>query len=150
MNPVDTGPQFLWHLFQLHLFRGERDRALEWVASMYERCVDISEKVEPLLLEYWEGNEAALIAAALMAVRNFYFDIERHVTLVAWLVENRQLGIEEAANLLVFPGVRLDDFSVAIRHAIDVAWLINEDKKYGVMNPQQDSLLADALRDIMH
>lgn len=143
--------QFLWHLFQLYFFMGEAAGSLEWVASMYESCLNIPAKLESLLLEYWEnGKESVLLDAALMSVRQNYFDAERQVILVAWLVEKGRLGIDEAASIIIFPGISPDAFSNAIRHAIDVAWLLNQDKKDGVMNPQQDSLLADALREVLN
>lgn len=151
MSLANNELQFLWHLFNLYFFMGKRDSALEWVASMYESCLDLPTQLESLLLEYWEtGKESALVDAALIAVRQNYFGVDRQVMLTAWLVKGGGLGIEEAADLLIFPGARLEDFSDAIRRVIDVAWLLNQDKKDGVMSPSQDSLLVDTLRDVLN
>lgn len=150
MSLANNELQFLWHLFQLYCFDGENSRALEWVASMYERCLDIPSTLEGLLLAYWEGEkESALIDAALISVQKFYFDAEQHVMLIAWLVEKGKLGIEEASSLLTFSDINPESLPITIRHVIDVAWLLNQDQKDGVMNPRQDSLLADALRNVL-
>ncbi len=142
--------QFLWHLFHLHFLNGASKEALAWVASMYEVCGDLPEALESLLLKYWkEGEESALIDAGAMAARLFYFETEQQVILVSLLVERKGLEIEEAASLLNSRGVNLDTLPKSIGNAINVAWLVNQDSQLGVMSPEQDSLLKDALQSVV-
>jgi hypothetical protein len=41
------------------------------------------------------------------------------------------------------------DFDDRIKRVIDVAWLLIEDKKDGVMSPSDDDMLDDALRNVL-
>jgi len=142
--------QFLWRLFHLYFIKGFGKEALQWVATMYEHSLEFPEKLESLLLGYWEdGRDTALIEAAIMAVRLFYFDPEQHAILIAVLVDRGLISVSEAASLLTFAGKNIDSFSKLIRHSIDVAWLINQDSKDGVLNAEQDTLLKDCLRNLL-
>ena len=93
---------FLWHLFRLYFINGSRKDAMSLVATMYDHPLDLPEKLESLLLNYWEsGSDATLIEAAVTTAKKFYFDAERHVMLVAILVEMKTINIDEAASLLI-------------------------------------------------
>lgn len=142
--------QFLWQLFQLYFINGLDKDALKRVGTMYECSLDFPKVLESLLLSYWEdGKDVALVEAAIMAVRQFYFEPEQHILLIAVLVERSLIDVNEAASLMVFAGKNPETFPKSIQHAIDVAWLINQDVKYSAMNAEQDSLLKDTLRNLM-
>lgn len=140
---------FLWDLFYLHLIKRTVDSAYIKVASIYEQSLDLPIKVESLLLEYWSNHdESKLIELALISVRQFFFEIEKHVILVSFLVEKGVLGINEAAHLLVFPGKNFNNLPFVIREVLDISWLLDQDFKEGRMKPDDDDLLATALHQV--
>lgn len=69
--------------------------------------------------------------------------------LVAILVDKGAIGVNEAAMLLTFDGVNTNKLPKSIRRVIDVAGFVNEDSRDGVMKLDDDSLLIDALRDVI-
>jgi hypothetical protein len=141
---------FLWHLFRLYFINGSRKDAMSLVATMYDHPLDLPEKLESLLLNYWEsGSDATLIEAAVTTAKKFYFDAERHVMLVAILVEMKTINIDEAASLLIFSGVNSDSFPESMRHVLDAAWLVNQDHEEGIMRPEQDLLLRRSLQEML-
>jgi hypothetical protein len=116
---------------------------------MYDRTLHFPAKLESLLLEYWQGmGDPALMEAATLVAKNFYFDPGRHILFVSILFERNVISIDDAVPLLVMQGRNLEDFPESIRHVIDVVWLVNQDVKDDVMSPRQDSLLGEALRNL--
>jgi len=138
---------FIWHLLDLYLIKQSGDESKKWVASMYERDFELRDIFEHLLLAYWEDDDFdSIIAIAKEGIRQFLFKINRHVLLIAILVEKECLTINEASSFLPIRYVTdYENYSKELQNVIDIAWLTNEDEKDGIMSPDNDDLLSDSL-----
>lgn len=103
------------------------------------------------LLEFclYERLEA-LEELARFALRNRILDAEHHVTLVAALFGSNLLSHREAASLLSQEGRVVRCVSPEAQRAIDVAWLVRQDLDGGYIDADQDTLLADALKNVFN
>jgi hypothetical protein len=117
---------------------------------MYEQGFDFTPIFENFILKLWKTKDIQYVfAIAKEAVIQRIFNIEEHIFIIAILVEKKQLNICDAAGLLIFEtpynSVSLTE---KVRRVIDVAWLVNEDNKDGVMSPSDDDILLDALNAV--
>lgn len=144
--------QFLWDLIRFFWLTIDPKRAKELAASIYEMGINIPNNLEGMVVEFWSNeNELAIQKIALTCVKEHYFDIEKHIVLIALLVEKNLLGLNNAGPLLTGINITENDSNVSdeIKRVIDVAWLINKDSNDGVMEAQDDSLLQDALSKVV-
>jgi hypothetical protein len=70
------------------------------------------------------------------------------VQLVAALAQRECINLDVAADMLAVCGSGKERLSKEIEHVIDVAWLINEDRRDDIMAADTDSLLKDALEKV--
>lgn len=140
---------FLWSLFRLGLVVGDSKKALEKVASLYDLCLDIPEKVERLLTEYWSSEDLEkLLSLALTALEDFCLDVEHRTRLTAHLFANGRIDLAQACAFLAFDSVNVDDLEPSVRRVADVLWLLRQDSDARVMEPVDDALLSEALRNL--
>lgn len=144
-----TAETFLWSLFRLSLFGGDPNRALEWVASLYDRGLYLPEKLETLLTNYWSsGDKSTLLSLALTALENFWLDVDHRTRLAAYLFVDGKIDLIQACAVLSFNGVNVDDLKPSVRRVADVLWLLRQDLDARVMEPGDDTLLSEALRNL--
>ena len=146
----EQSTNYLWDLFRLQFLLADEIQAKQLTSSLYERELELPDEVESLLLLFlktWDVNY--LTEVLKMSVRRYFFDVEKHVILVALLVRERQLTTNEAKDLLLMPGRSVTEFHPSIRHAFDAAWLVNQDSVDGFANSDDDNLLTDALADVL-
>lgn len=144
-------PSFIWCLLHLYFIKGSVDEVMSLASSMYEQQFEFTHKFEKSLLKLWETSELKfLIEVAKQAVSQGLLDIDKHIFIVACLVENGEMSINDAALLLKCDaGKNYANHDGRVKRVIDVAWLIIEDKEDGIMSPDDDDMLADALKDAL-
>jgi len=141
---------FIWEVLNQFLLCGNKAAALDLVASLYEKNYQFEGKVEDLLLRFWSKHEeGALLELALLVAQRFWFDAERHVLIVAQLVERELLDIRSAFHLLALSPSEFSTLSDPVQRVLNIAWLVNQDSKDGFMDVEQDTLLADALAQLV-
>ena len=89
-----------------------------------------------------DGMQALALGSALST--------ERHVAVIATLVEAHAMEIKDACSALSARVVDIDSLPPVIRHVFDVVWLLKEDEKDAIMAVDDDKLLADALRKVVN
>lgn len=144
--------QFLWDLIKFYWITIDLKKAKKLASDIYELGINIPNDLEGVIVEFWSnGNELAIQKIALICVKQHYFDVEKHIVLIALLVEKNLLSLNDAGSLLIGINITEDESNVSdeIKRVIDVAWLINEDSNDGVMEAQDDSLLKDALSEVV-
>ncbi len=141
---------FIWCVLYCYLVKEDLAESIQQVSSMYERGITLSTEYEELLLRFWEtGAEAEIFLLGRKVLEMFVLDIGKHVALVSLLVDAGHLSINEASGLLQLSRETNDEgLSDSVRHALDVAWLTNEDRKDGILTPDEDDLLFNALKDV--
>lgn len=146
----DDQPSFLWCVLFLYFVKHSIDDVIRLASSMYEQKFDFSATFEDLLLRLWETREIArIVEIARTVVDQRLLDIEKHVFIVATLVELGTLSLADAARLLGVESPRdYASLDGRVKRVIDVAWLVAEDSKDRVMSPSDDSILGEALRDV--
>ena len=144
--------EFLWELINLFWFSQNIEKSKQHASKIYNVIFDMPNELEELIFEFSQsGNSSAIENLALATAKNRYFSTERHVIIVGILKEKELININEAAQLLG----NLDTFKLEpnlaerVRRIQDVVWLVNEDFKDGVMAVNNDSLLAEALSEIV-
>lgn len=142
---------FIWYMLHLYFIKGSVDEVMSLVSSIYEQKFEFTAEFEELLLKLWETSELKfLIEVAKQAVSQGLLDIDKHIFIVACLVENRDISINDAALLLKCDaGKNYANHDGRVKRVIDVAWLIIEDIEDGIMSPDDDDMLADALKDVL-
>ena len=150
-DSVKNETDFIWCLLFLYFVKELTSEAKELVSSMYDQEFDIGSECEDLLLQFWEqGESSSLIDLAKNKLRLQSFDIEKHVLLIAALVDKKLLSINNASLLLdVNVGDEHNVLRPPIQNVLDVAWLTNEDSKGGFMEPVDDDLLFDVLKNAL-
>lgn len=143
-------PSFLWCVLFLYFVKHSMDEVMQLVSSVYEQKFDFSSNFEELLLKLWETREIArIVDIAKAAVEQRLFDIEKHIFIVAVLVEQGNLRVADAAQLLNIESPHnYASLDSRVKRVIDVAWLVAEDSKDGIMSPSDDGVLEEALRDV--
>lgn len=142
---------FIWCLLHLYYVKGSLDEVMNLVSSIYEQQFEFTSEFEGRLLKLWETSDAKfLLEIAKQAATQNLFDIDKHIFIVALLVENGGISINDAALLLKYDaGKNYVKFDKRIRKVIDVTWLVIEDAEDGIMSPEGDDMLADALKEVL-
>ncbi len=142
---------FIWHLLHLYFIKGSLDEVMSIVSSIYEQQFEFTSEFEGLLLKLWETSDMKfLIEVAKQAASQRLLDIDKHIFITACLVENGEMSVNDAAFLLKCDaGKNNANLDGRVKRVIDVAWLIIEDAEDGVMSPDEDNMLADALKDVL-
>jgi hypothetical protein len=144
-----TAEQFLWRLFWLGLLEGDSKGADEWVASFYDKDIELPGRLETLLIEYWASRDrAVLLSLAKAALEDCSLDAAHRTELTAHLFVDGQIDVMQAYSFLGFEGVNVDDLRPSMRRVADVYWLLKQDSMGGVMEPGDDSLLSEALHTL--
>jgi hypothetical protein len=145
----DKKLDFLWNIIALYWLKNTPQPAHKLAATLYEQTFDFPYELEADIVDFGcNHDEKVLEKLALSVVNEYYFSMEKHIVLVALLVEKKLLSINEAA-------LQLDYFviestpSLQIQEVLDVAWLINEDRKDNFMQPDADDLLSNALQAVL-
>lgn len=141
---------FLWCVLYLYFVKHSVDKVMQLVSSMYEQKFDFSTNFEELLLKLWETRETARIfEIAKAVVEQKLLDIEKHIFIIALLVGRGKLSVADAAKFLNIESPHdYASLDGRVKRVIDVAWLVTEDSKDGIMSPSDDSVLEEALRDV--
>lgn len=140
---------FLWRLIRLGLMEDHSKLAMEWVASLYDRGLDLPTRVESLLADYWaSGDRTVLLSLARTMLEGFCLDVELRTRLAAYLFADGKIDEVQACAFLSFEGVNLDDLPPSVQRVADVVWLLMQDSQAQVNEPNDDSLLSDALRSL--
>ncbi|MBX3630972.1 MAG: hypothetical protein KF908_13925 [Nitrosomonas sp.] len=139
---------FIWCLLHLYFVKSSLDDVIDLVSSVYEQQFEFTDQLEDLLLKLWETSDIKfLIEIAKHVVWQRLLDIEKHIFIVAVLFEKGEISINDAVLLLKYDsGKNYADLDERVKRVIDIAWLIIEDAEDGVMSPDNDDMLADALR----
>lgn len=143
---MDQETDFLWKLFCLYFADASDTRIVQHIDS---RCGELSDG-GAIVLEYIDNftlthDRISLEKAIVECVNRGRFDTARHVQLVAALAQRGCINLDAAAEMLTMRGSCKEKPSKEIEHVIDVAWLINEDRRDGIMAADADPLLKDAL-----
>jgi len=137
---------FLWRLLRLGLIAGDPQQAGDWVATFYDRGIELPAKLEALLTEYWaSADRAVLLSLAQAALEDFSLEVVHRTRLTAYLFANGYIDETRAYTFLGFEGVITDDLPPSVRRVADVCWLMRQDSEAAVMEVGDDSLLGDAL-----
>ncbi|MBS0351338.1 MAG: hypothetical protein JSR33_09165 [Proteobacteria bacterium] len=140
---------FLWRLFYLYFVDEKKEEVFKLVSTLYDGSDEIPAKIETLLLDFWsKQDDSKLVATALLTVRNYYFDIERHAALIAILIEKKFLTVNEASQLLYFPGKIFSVLPFAIKDILETNLLIYEDFREGRIKPDEDDMLSVVLHKL--
>lgn len=146
-RPISDQSAFLWRLLCFYFIKHSLDEVIKLASSMYEQKFEITPVFAELILKLWETNNVQYIfGIAKEVVQQQLFDIEKHIFIVAILIEKGEINVGDAA-LLLKTEIPYDYASLdtKIRHVIDVVWLVNEDTEDGIMSPNDDNVLLDAL-----
>lgn len=138
--------EYLWELFCLYFANVPDNQLLQHIDYKYSELSG----ADAIVIEYIDNfslthDRISMERAILDCVSRRCFDVERHVQLVAVLVQRGGISLDVAADMLTVRGADKDRLSKEIEHVIDVAWLINEDRRDDIMSADADSLLKDAL-----
>jgi hypothetical protein len=149
-HPITDQSEFIWSLLYFYFIKHCLDSVIKLASSMYDQDIEFTQVFENLILKLWETSDVQyIIRIAKEAVFQRLFDIEKYIFTIALLVERGEINISDAALLLkVEKTYDYASLNAKIRHVIDVAWLVNEDTKDGIMTPNDDSVLFDALNDV--
>lgn len=146
---MDQETEFLWKLFCLYFADASDIRIVQHIDS---KCSELSDD-GGIVLEYIcnftvTHDRISLEKAIVECVNRRRFDAARHVQLVAALAQRECINLDTAADMLTVRGSDKEKLSKEIEHVIDVAWLINEDRRDGIMAADADPLLKDALENV--
>ncbi|SPP63179.1 hypothetical protein [Nitrospira lenta] len=142
---------WIWEVIKVGLLEDDIEKAKAMIAALYDRGLELPSQIETMLLEIWSsGDESALWDLALLSAEKAFFDVRESVLLIALLVCKGKLGIKTAFGLLGFVGFNLNELDPSIRHVIDVVWLLRHDSEAGVMEAEDDTLLAEALERVLN
>jgi hypothetical protein len=140
---------FLWALFAFFWLKNQPKQAYELAATLYEQPFDFPNKLEADIVDFsYNHDEKILEKLALSVIDEYEFSVEKHIVLVALLVEKKLLSINEAALQLDYFGVESTPH-LQIQQVLDVAWLVNEDRNDNFMQPDKDDLLSEALQAVL-
>lgn len=139
----------VWCVLYLYFVEDNLEKAIEQASSMYEYDFSLSPEFEVLLLKLIESRaHDSVIELAKTILEKFVLSTTNHVVLVAFMVDAKQISLNNASMLL---NIHLDSeekLNSVIIHALDVAWLTNEDEKDKFMSPDADDILFDALKKV--
>lgn len=142
--------EYLWSLF-ISKFKFHDELAVSnIISSLYDGGLDLPAELEAQLLLFWQNRDVKYLLEALkVGAQRYYFDLERHVILIAYLIDRNVLAMEEAQQLLSVPARSLAGVRPEIKNVIDTVWLINQDESAGYASSPEESLLRDALREAL-
>ena len=147
---ADGELQLLWSLISSGWISHSLENSRLTEIRIHESLINLPSDIQDLVIACCTDYDDATIGQlALLAVKRFYFDAVRHITLIALLVTKRFLSVKQAATLLPANRDPQGAMSASVRRVFDVAWLINQDAKDGFMQPEQDDLLLEALREVL-
>jgi hypothetical protein len=148
MAPEQT-LEFLWKLFCLHLAEVSNEVLDKHISTLYAAVLDLDGTFETFIDGYASNHDRKFLDMAVIeAVRQRSFNTHRHVQLVAAVVGKGLISLDTGSSLLTVRGSNLEELPKAVKHALDVAWLINQDKRDGFMGADDDHLLKDALANV--
>lgn len=137
---------FLWRLLRLGLLGSNPRQANDWIASFYDRGIELPAKLESLLTEYWTSpSRTVLLSLAQAALEDYSLDVVHRFRLTAYLFANGHVDVNRAYAFLGFGGAITDDLPPSVRRVADVCWLVRQDSKAAVMGAGDDSLLGETL-----
>ncbi len=138
---------FLWRAFRLGLLASDPKQAGDWVASFYDRGIELPVHLEALLTEYLATpDRGVLLSLAHAVLEDFSLDVEHRTRLTAYLFANGHINESRACAFLGFEGVITDYLPPSVRRVADVFWLVRQDLEAAVMGSGDDSLLGEAMR----
>jgi len=140
--------QFLWNLIKFCWLTVDIGKAQKLASDIYELDINIPDNLEGMVVDFWSNRDDLVIGKiALICGKHRFFDVEKHVILIALLVEKNLLSLNDAGPLLTGINITESESNISneLKRVIDVAWLINEDSNDGIMEASDDSLLQDAL-----
>lgn len=141
--------EYFWKLFCLYFADASEIRIVQHINSKYSELSAAGEIVRGYIDNFTLTHDRTSLEKAIVeCVSRRCFDVARHVQLVAALVQRGCINLDVAADMLAVRGSDKERLSKEIEHVIDVAWLINEDRRDGIMAADADSLLKDALEKI--
>lgn len=118
--------------------------------SMPAYLLNFPENIQLLLSKYIDTEDSSILnEIAIYAARSCFLDVEHQVVLIAILIQNNLLKIEEATILLPQNNQDNCELPDPIRHVIDIAWLLRQDHQDNLMEPEDDDLLYKALADVV-
>lgn len=146
--------EYLWKIISVCWLSNNIEEAKEFALIMYDCLLDFPQEVEELLVDFAETDSKYTIDdLACYLAKNRSFAAEQHTILVGILIKKKLISINEAAELLSTLGLSTlqlkSKTASKILRVKDVAWLINEDAKDGLMDADHDSLLEEALIDLV-
>lgn len=145
----DQELDFLWKLFYLHLTGAPDALLCEHINSMYETLLELDGVFESTIDSFALNRDGRLLDSAIVeALNRRSFSAKRHVLLVARMVGTGRISLIAGADLLEMRRSDQETLPEAVEHVLDVAWLINEDRRDGVMEADKDHLLWDALASV--
>lgn len=141
---------YLWDLIALSWLFHKPTEALELAKKIYDLSVDLPTSIEVMIIDLWSSkNQISVNVLGLFLAKNFIFSNERHICLVALLVEKGLLNSNEASEL-IFPAMNTQTvLNGPIQIILDVVWLAQQDSKEKFMQPNEDDLLKNALIDFL-
>lgn len=139
---------FLWHLFHsywiLHDCVGAKKLAEQESKKNLQFPDDIVELVNDLAAKFQDDllNELAIIS-----LKQRYLEPVHCVTLLGLMYQKKVLSAQEMISYLLYGDLEIKESAITpeMKRVIDVAWLINEDLKDGIMGAEDDDLLSDAV-----
>jgi hypothetical protein len=143
----DDTSTFVWHLLGRGLIDGDALGAGQLLATAYPDIRGLSNEIDAAILRYWTSfDRDELIRIALNALNACILGPDRKIRIVALLLAEGRIDLDEAFRLLELGGLQVpDDQCPSIRHVVDVCWLLRQDLERGDLRPGDDTLLKDAL-----
>lgn len=141
---------FIWEVLLVFFSSKQINKVVEIVSSMYDQKFTFSYDLESFLVKLWEEPSVSVVYdIAKRALRQQLFSTEQHYYVVAMLLNNQIIDINEAMSLLDLNSVdQYEELDRKVKRVVDVLWLVKEDKKDSVMSPDDDDILKTALDDL--
>lgn len=146
---MDGNREFLWKLFCLHVAGAPAALVVQHVNAWPDIVDEQLEVFRSKITGFISARDRELLdGAVIAALERRFFNTLRHVQLVAIMVAAGRISLTASADLLNLRRSDEEALPVAVADAIDIAWLINQDRRDGVMEADEDTLLMDALANV--
>ncbi|MFH1334068.1 MAG: hypothetical protein ABIH77_02020 [Pseudomonadota bacterium] len=141
----------MWQLLSLYFIQHSLHEVIQLTSTLHEQKFEFSDRLEVLLLELWETHEPKyIIEIAKEVIKQNLFNVEEHIFIVAILVDQGHLTIDESVPFLnSVKNYSYTESNKIIRNVIETTWLVAEDMREGFMAPGDDNILIDALKDVI-
>lgn len=150
MKPDLDVKQVLWEILDVGLVEKSLPRALELADSLLAAENALSQRIEQQLLSFVSTSQSSLLwALAQTLAENYDFEGDRQAQLVALLFTiGKKIGVKHAVLLLDRNVLARNACRSSTQELIDVLWLLEEDAPHSSIQPEDDSLLAEALQGV--